>query len=76
MSYPSEGCAAANIMILLKLADDDTHHSQAYPRLGNVDKEAVLGPSPCGLYFLEGQVGPILLEMYLNDKSNSVTRNM
>jgi hypothetical protein len=76
MSYPSESGAEAKILILPKLADGDTHNPQANPGLGNVNKETILGPSSCGLYLLKSQVSPVLLEMYMNDECNSVSRHV
>lgn len=47
-----------------------TYHSDTNPRLCEVHQQTILGPAPCSLDLLQGQVCPVLEQMDLCDKSN------
>lgn len=53
-----------------------TYNSQADPRLGQVNKQRVLGPALGGLDLLKREVGAVLLEMDLNDQGNTSKSNV
>lgn len=46
--------------------------AHANPRFGEVDKQAILGPSSGSGDFLEGEVGSVLLEVDLGNQGNGV----
>jgi hypothetical protein len=48
--------------------------AHANPRLGDVDKQAVLRPFPCALSLLCCQICAVLLEVDLYNESNASSR--
>jgi hypothetical protein len=48
-----------------------TYNSQANPRLGNVDQQRILTPALGSLNFLKGEIGPVLLEVDLDDEGDT-----